>query len=70
MIIEDERDPSAPIEFVTDVPQRNTNMMQNERDRFAEYVSRYKNVREEDAHYDLRNALVAHLWEEYTNSEN
>ncbi|KAL6498576.1 hypothetical protein OROHE_026517 [Orobanche hederae] len=70
MIIEDERDLSAPIEFVTEVPQRNTNMTQNERNRFAEYVSRYKNIREEDAHYDLRNALVAHLWEEYTNSEN
>ncbi|XP_073019427.1 uncharacterized protein [Primulina eburnea] len=69
MIIEDERDLSAPIEDAREAPLADVEMVVNdESTRFEEFLSRYKKIKNRDAHYELRNALIEHLWEEYSNS--
>ncbi|XP_073019425.1 uncharacterized protein [Primulina eburnea] len=69
MIIEDERDLSAPIEDAKEAPLADVEMVVNdESTRFEEFLSRYKKIKNRDAHYELRNALIEHLWEEYSNS--
>ncbi|XP_073033135.1 uncharacterized protein [Primulina eburnea] len=69
MIIEDERDLSAPIEDAREAPLADVEMVVNdESTRFKEFLSRYKKIKNRDAHYELRNALIEHLWEEYNNS--
>ncbi|XP_073304212.1 uncharacterized protein [Primulina huaijiensis] len=69
MIIEDERDLSAPIEDAREAPLADVEMVVNdESTRFEEFISRYKKIKNREAHYELRNALIEHLWEEYSNS--
>ena len=36
---------------------------------FQEYMTRYDAIRNKSAHLQLQNALVDHLWEQYTNFE-
>ena len=70
MIVEDERDLSAPIEAMIETPPPEIEMMVGENIRFQEFLTRYRQIRDKDAHITLRNTLIDHLWEEYTNSEN
>ncbi|KAL8486917.1 hypothetical protein ACS0TY_023562 [Phlomoides rotata] len=70
MIIEDERDLSAPIVEPIEVTTPAVGMTSNENSNFQDFLLlRYKKIRDVDAHFELRNALIEHLWEEYTNSE-
>ncbi|XP_047314080.1 putative nuclease HARBI1 [Impatiens glandulifera] len=70
MIIEDERDLNAPIEIEMETLSSEVEMVRNENTRFQDFISRYENIRNKEAHIELCNALIDHLWEEYTNSEN
>ena len=69
MIVEDERDLSAPIEVVRETPPPEVELVVDENTRFQEFLSQYRKIRDKEAHFALRNALIDHLWDEYTNSE-
>ncbi|XP_075475817.1 uncharacterized protein LOC142512858 [Primulina tabacum] len=69
MIIEDERDLSAPIEDMREASTPDVEMVVDENIRFQEFLARYKRIKDKDAHYALRNALIDHLWEEYSCSD-
>ncbi|XP_047320973.1 putative nuclease HARBI1 [Impatiens glandulifera] len=70
MIVEDERDLTAPIQIETETLSPEVEMVIDENTRFQDFISRYGKIRNREAHIELRNALIDHLWEEYTNSEN
>ncbi|XP_020263037.1 putative nuclease HARBI1 [Asparagus officinalis] len=69
MIIEDERDLYAPIQEVREAPTPEVDMVADETIRFGQFIARYGKIKDKDAHIALRNALIDHLWEEYTNSD-
>ncbi|XP_073152381.1 uncharacterized protein [Henckelia pumila] len=68
MIIEDERDLSAPIQDARKTPAPEVEMIVDENMKFQEFLSRYKKIKDKDTHYALRNALIEHLWDEYSSS--
>ncbi|XP_073300554.1 uncharacterized protein [Primulina huaijiensis] len=62
MIIEDERDLSAPIQDAMEAPTPDVEMVVNDENaRFQEFLVRYKKIKNRDAHYELRNALIEHF---------
>ena len=69
MIIEDERDLTAPIEQVIETPPAEVERVVDEDARFQQFVGRYRRIRDKDAHFALRNALIDHVWEKYSNLE-
>ena len=69
MIIEDERDVDAPIEDHTEAPPPEVEMVLDENTRFQEFLTRHRRIRDNEAHEVLRQALINHLWDEYTNSD-
>ena len=69
MIIEDERDLTAPIEQVIETPPAEVERMVDEDARFQQFVGRYRRIRDKDAHFALRNAIINHMWEKYSNLE-
>ncbi|XP_062103035.1 uncharacterized protein LOC133814033 [Humulus lupulus] len=66
MIIEDERDFNAPIEERFEVPDPEVEMVGNDDARFQEFLARHRKIKDKDAHIALRNALIEHLWDEYS----
>jgi len=70
MIIEDERDIDAPIEERVEVPIEEVEMTGDDDTRFQEFLARHRQIKDREAHIELRNALIEHLWSQYTNSEN
>ncbi|XP_021598873.2 uncharacterized protein LOC110604891 [Manihot esculenta] len=68
MIIEDERDFSAPIEDGREFSAPTVEIVVDETTRFEQFLARHKKIKDKDAHFALRNALIEHLWEQYTNS--
>ncbi|XP_074352509.1 uncharacterized protein LOC141691642 [Apium graveolens] len=70
MIVEDERDLSAPIQEQFKVPNPEVERDQIDDARFQQFLGRYRKIRNKEAHIALRDALIEYLWEEYTNSEN
>ncbi len=71
MIIENTRDLSAPIRE-TNPQQRFDSTTEISRDvnvRFQEFIHRYRQIRDANAHYELRNNLIEHLWERFSNEE-
>ena len=69
MIIEDERDIDAPIQDAREVPSPEVEMEVNESTRFQQFLARHRQIKNKNAYITLRNALIDHLWEEYTNSD-
>ncbi|XP_059288995.1 uncharacterized protein LOC132042487 [Lycium ferocissimum] len=67
MIIEDERDLNAPIQDAWEGPTPTVEMVVDENYRFEQFLARHKKIKNKDAHFALRNALVEHLWEQRTN---
>ncbi|XP_042028659.1 uncharacterized protein LOC121775702 [Salvia splendens] len=63
MIVEDERDFTSPIEVAREAPKPEVEMATNQDARFQEYLSWYEAIRTKNAHLELQNALVDHLWE-------
>ncbi|XP_038999866.1 uncharacterized protein LOC120125524 [Hibiscus syriacus] len=70
MIIEDERDLNSPIVEERDVPPPNVEFVEDEDTQFQEFLARFRQIKDATAHFALRNALIEHLWNEYSNSEN
>jgi len=70
MIIEDERDIDAPIEERVEVPIEEVEMTGDDDTRFQEFLAQHRQIKDREAHIELRNALIEHLWSQYTNSEN
>ncbi|XP_020258584.1 uncharacterized protein LOC109834993 [Asparagus officinalis] len=69
MIIEDERDLYAPIQEVRKAPTPEVDIVADETTRFTQFIARYRQIKDKDAHIALRNALIDNLWEEYTISD-
>ncbi|KAK2645255.1 hypothetical protein Ddye_020450 [Dipteronia dyeriana] len=70
MIIADERDVTASIEDHMEEPTPEVEMVLDENTRFQQFIARHRGIKDKDAHIALRNALINHLWDEYTNSDN
>ncbi|KAL8531661.1 hypothetical protein ACS0TY_008306 [Phlomoides rotata] len=69
MVIEDEQDINALIEVPAEVSSSNIEFVENEPTRFQNFLSRFREIKNAEAHFSLRNALIDHLWEEYSNEE-
>ncbi|XP_024978986.1 uncharacterized protein LOC112516196 [Cynara cardunculus var. scolymus] len=67
---EDERDINAPIEEQNEVQDVGVEMMNDNNGGLEQFLARHRKIKDKDAHFELRNALIDHLWDEYTNSEN
>ncbi|KAJ9555107.1 hypothetical protein OSB04_009721 [Centaurea solstitialis] len=67
MIIEDERDLNAPIEVAREVPPIEVETVMNDNHRFQQFLARYRQIKDKAAHFELRDALIDHLWERYSN---
>ncbi|XP_024972712.1 uncharacterized protein LOC112511324 [Cynara cardunculus var. scolymus] len=59
MIIEDERDINAPIEERSEVQDVGVEMMND--GGLEQFLVRHKKIKDKDAHFKLRNALIDHL---------
>lgn len=70
MIIEDERDEEAPITDYREAPEPQVEIANNQQARFKQFLARYREIKDKSAHEALQEALVNHLWEKYSNSEN
>ncbi|KAK2656112.1 hypothetical protein Ddye_009164 [Dipteronia dyeriana] len=66
----DEHDVTASIEDHMEAPTPEVEMMLDENTLFQQFLARHRGIRDKDAHIALRNALIDHLWDEYTNSDN
>ena len=69
MIIEDERDLNAPIQNALEGPTPTVEMTMDEHYRFQQFLARHKKIKDKEAHFELRNALVEHLWEHRSHLE-
>ncbi|XP_049381402.1 uncharacterized protein LOC125845966 [Solanum stenotomum] len=61
MIIEDECDLNAPIQDVVEAPTPTIEMVVDENFRFEQFLARHKKIKDKNAHFELRNALIEHL---------
>ncbi|KAL8474289.1 hypothetical protein ACS0TY_030935 [Phlomoides rotata] len=69
MIIEDERDLDPPIDVPVEVSSPNIEFVENKPTRFQNFLSRFGEIKNAEAHFSLWNALIDHLWEEYLNTK-
>ncbi|XP_065879456.1 uncharacterized protein [Euphorbia lathyris] len=60
MIIEDERDLEAPIDILIDESTSNVQMRPNYNTQFNEFLERHRQIKDQKAHFELRNALIEH----------
>ncbi|CAH9080261.1 unnamed protein product [Cuscuta europaea] len=70
MIIENERDMHAPIEDVRDTPVPDIEVTFDEAAQFTQFLSRHNQIHDKDAHIELHNALIVHLWKQFSISDN
>ena len=61
MIIEDERDLDAPIGIGREAPPPDVQIPDNENNRFQEFLSRFRKIKDKEAYFSFRNALIDHL---------
>ncbi|GFP92151.1 hypothetical protein PHJA_001359200 [Phtheirospermum japonicum] len=69
MIIEDERDLDDPIDETREVPPLDVEFVEKDHTRFQDFLARFRQIKDAEAHFTLRNVLIDHLWEKYSNSE-
>lgn len=69
MIIEDERELNVSVTDYREAPIPDVEMARDDHVRFQEFLARHRKIKDKSAHYPLRDALIDHLWEEYSNSE-
>ncbi|KAK2647991.1 hypothetical protein Ddye_015480 [Dipteronia dyeriana] len=70
MIIADERDVDASIEDRMEAPTPKVEIVLDENTRFQQFLARHRETRDKEAHIALRKALIDHLWDKYSNSNN
>ncbi|PKU76297.1 hypothetical protein MA16_Dca019526 [Dendrobium catenatum] len=68
MIIEDERNLTRPGQVPREAPPPDVEKVTDENIQFQEFIARHKQIRNKEAHIALRNALIDHLWDQYTNT--
>ena len=57
----DERELDAPIEFGREAPPPGIKIAEDENVRFQNFFARFRNIKDKETHFSLRNALVDHL---------
>uniref|UniRef100_M1BT37 Ribosomal protein n=1 Tax=Solanum tuberosum TaxID=4113 RepID=M1BT37_SOLTU len=62
MIIEDEHDLNAPIQDASKGPTPTVEMTIDKNYQFQQFLAQYKKTKDKKAHFELRNALIEHLW--------
>ncbi|XP_020242989.1 uncharacterized protein LOC109821216 [Asparagus officinalis] len=68
MIVEDEHDEQEDVVISTPQSISNAkNMEITETERFQRFLARHKRLKNKEAHFALRNALIEHLWERHGN---
>nr|VDD08198.1 unnamed protein product [Brassica oleracea] len=70
MIIEDGRDINATTEEQAEVSNAEVEMASVDDARFQEFLAQHNKIKDRDAHFELQDALIEHLWGEYGNSNN
>ena len=45
-------------------------MRVDENTRFQEFLAQHKQIKDKETHIALQNALINHLWDEFSNSNN
>ncbi|KAI3457151.1 hypothetical protein Pfo_013814 [Paulownia fortunei] len=70
MIVENEYNLDAPIQDAMEAPTSNVEMVVDENIRFQEFLAWYRQIKDKETHIALQNALIDHLWDEYTNLKN
>jgi len=70
MIIEDERDLNAPIEVAREVSPIEVETVMYDSNQFQQFLACYRQIKDKVAHFELRNTLIDHLWEKYSNENN
>uniref|UniRef100_A0A0D3E4V0 Uncharacterized protein n=1 Tax=Brassica oleracea var. oleracea TaxID=109376 RepID=A0A0D3E4V0_BRAOL len=65
----DERDLDAPIGIGREAPPPEVQIPDNEDNRFQEFLSRFRKIKDKEAHFSLRNALIDHLWKKFSNND-
>ncbi|XP_042387806.1 uncharacterized protein LOC121979893 [Zingiber officinale] len=71
MIIEDERDMNTSIVEQGEVSSAaDVDTAIDDNTRFQEFLARHEGIKNKNAHFALRNALIEHLWEQFGNSDN
>ncbi|XP_042437255.1 uncharacterized protein LOC122023251 [Zingiber officinale] len=68
-LADDECNLNAPIVELFEVPTPDVEPAIDDGSRFEEFLARYRQIKNKEAHIALRNALIEHLWEQYSNSE-
>ncbi|XP_073064188.1 uncharacterized protein [Primulina eburnea] len=66
---QNERELNVPVTDYREAPIPDVEMALDEHVRFQEFLARHRKIKDKSAHYALRDALIDHLWEEYSNSE-
>ncbi|PRQ37575.1 putative harbinger transposase-derived protein [Rosa chinensis] len=69
MIIEDERDLTAPIREFNQAPAPTVEMVVDEDARFNQFLARNRQIKDKTAHFELRDALIDHLWDRHGRDE-
>ena len=64
----DERELDAPIEFGREAPPPGIKIAEDENVRFQNFLAWFRNIKDKEAHFSLQNALVDHLWKNYSNA--
>lgn len=70
LIVEDERDLNLHVHDYVETSSAAVEMERNGDDEFQDFLSRYRQIKDKEAHFELRNALIEHIWEEHGNSYN
>ena len=70
MIVEDECGLIEQITNDMEAPQPTFERVTDENSRFQRFLAQYRQVKDKNAHIELKNALIEHLWEQYSNSVN
>ncbi|XP_019190221.1 PREDICTED: putative nuclease HARBI1 [Ipomoea nil] len=70
MIMEDECDEQVDIQSWREAPAPKVDICRDERIVFEEFLARHRQIKNKEAHYALRDALIEHMWEHYGNSIN
>lgn len=68
IIVEDEREMHIHVQDYRDISTSTVEIVKDHDICFRESVGRYRQIKNEEAHFAFRNDLVDHLWEQYENS--
>ena len=68
MTVEDEREEAHMILILLNLDAEE--IKDNDVERFRWFLTRHKKIQDQEAHFELRNALIEHLWQRHDNEKN